>query len=102
MPSDNKVVSDTLLALVKRYLRITWDDEDEDIRNMIQRGMVRIDGVTGESMDYDSPSDAQTLLLDFCRYNRNYAGQNFAHDYGGEILHLALTTAVEEEREDGE
>lgn len=83
-----------LLQEVKAYLKITWDDEDTHIQNIINRGKARLNEVVGTELDFDSPGLAQDLLLDYCRYSYNNAVEYFEENFREQILRLQLVTGV--------
>ena len=82
-----------LLQEVKAYLKITWDDEDTHIQNIINRSKARLNELVGAELDFDSPGLAQDLLLDYCRYSYNNASEYFEEELSGrKILRLQLMT----------
>lgn len=80
-----------LLNDVKNYLRITWDDEDADIQKMISRSMAYFKSVTGADVDFVQDEQARQLLLDRCRYVRNYAAEEFETNFLSEIINLQIS-----------
>ncbi len=78
----------TLLADVKAYLNITWDDEatDNRVRGLIASASVYLDGKAGRMMDYTADGAARTLMMDYVRYARDEALDVFENNY----LHLIL------------
>ncbi len=81
---------DGLLDAVKNYLDITWEDFDGDIKltGIIARGIKYIDSVAGETLDYTIEDKPQELLLDYCRYVRSSALDEFMTNYLPELLSL--------------
>lgn len=82
-----------MLSMVKDYLKITWDHEDQSIVDMITRGQKRLESLTGTTLDY-SDETIQDLLLDYCRYSYNNALEYFEENFKGDILRLQLQEAV--------
>lgn len=76
-----------LLDAVKSYLRITWNEEDSEIANMIDRGISYFN-IRGVDVNFASHQVAQQLLLDWCRYIRNYKSDEFEDRYLSDILNL--------------
>lgn len=77
-----------LLADVKNYLDITWDDEatDAKIRGLIAGGSVYLDGKLGEEAVYTDDGLPRTLLMDYVRYARDSAMDVFESNYQALIL----------------
>lgn len=94
MLSRAEIVSSSLLAEIKTYLDITWEDEATDIKlcGLISSGMRYLDGKAGEEMDYTVDGDGLTLLREYVRYARDGAMDVFENNY----LHLLL--AMQNER----
>lgn len=85
-----------LLIDIKNYLDITWEDEttDKKITGIIKRGMKYIDGVAGGTMDYTIEDKPKELLLDYCRYVRSNALEQFQNNYLHELLSLQMREEV--------
>ena len=96
-------VSAGLLAEVKNYLDITWDDEDADAKlvSQIRRGIAYISGKTGapatsfESDSEDYNARAQELLLNYVLYDRSGAIDQFKKNYRQDIVGLQILWEVE-------
>lgn len=87
---------DGLLAAVKNYLDITWDDPDGDTKlsGIIARGMRYLDKAAGAELDYTIEDKPRELLMDYCRYVRSNALDEFQQNYLHELLSLQIETAV--------
>jgi hypothetical protein len=87
---------DGLLDSVKNYLDITWQDNatDTKITGIIERGIKYINGVTGAEMDYTTEDKPKELLLDYCRYVRSNALNEFQNNYLHELLTLQMKQEV--------
>lgn len=85
-----------LLADVKVYLDITWGDENTDkkLRGIIQRGMKYLNSVAGAELDYSAEDQPKELLLDYCRYVRSNALEEFQKNYLHELLSLQINEEV--------
>lgn len=85
-----------LLEDVKNYLDITWDDEDtyNKLSGIIARGIKYIDGIAGKEMDYTNEDKPKELLLDYCRYVRSNALDQFKINYISELLTLQMVEEV--------
>ncbi len=83
-----------LLADVKNYLNITWNDSatDDKIRGLIAAASVYLDGKGGVGQDYDADGLPRTLLLEYVRYASSAALDVFENNY------LSLILAMQNER----
>ena len=79
-----------LLNAVRNYLDITWADDagDEKLSGIVARGMKYLDGVAGETLDYMTEDKPRELLMDYCRYVRSNALDEFQQNYLPELLTL--------------
>lgn len=83
-----------MLQKVKDYLKITWNDEDTAITDLITRGKKQLEGLAGAELDFDTEGLARALLFDYCRYAYNNASEYFEENFRHEILRLQLMTGV--------
>ena len=83
-----------MLDLLKQTLRITWTHDDAYLEEIIRRGENTLNDLVGVELDYSNPSPAQTLLLNYCRYDYNNALEYFEENFHKEILRLQLTEGV--------
>ena len=86
-----------LLAAVKTYLQITWEDTETNARitELIRAGIAYLDGKLGDGL-YDSPGSDRTLLFEYVRYARDGALDVFENNYRALILdaqHDRMVTA---------
>ena len=83
-----------LLAVVKSYLKITWQDNatDAEITGYINRGMARLQQIAGAPLDFTAEDQPRALLLDYCRYARSQALEVFEKNFEAELLDLNLST----------
>lgn len=81
-------VSEQLLADVKNYLNITWNDTatDDKVRGLIASASVYLDSKGGGALDYDSDGLPRTLLMEYVRYMRDEALDVFENNYTAMIL----------------
>jgi len=79
-----------LLEAVRNYLDITWSDDagDAKLTGIIARGMKYINAAAGEPLDFAVEDKPRELLLDYCRYARSNAMDEFAVNYLHEIISL--------------
>lgn len=83
-----------MLDEVKEYLKITWDDEDNYIQRIIDRGKDYLRQLTGSELDFEVEGQPKALLLDYCRYAYNNALEYFEENYHKELRRLILMEAV--------
>lgn len=81
---------DELLEAVRNYLDITWDDPDGDTKlsGIIERGMKYLNKAAGEELDYTAEDKPRELLMDYCRYARSNALNEFQTNYLHELISL--------------
>lgn len=90
-------VSETLLSDVRNYLDITWEDEatDKKLEGIIERGKKYIDRAAGAELDYETEDKPKELLLDYCRYVRSGALEEFQNNFLSELLTLQIQKECE-------
>lgn len=88
-------VPEQLLADVKNYLNITWEDTatDAKLSGIIAGGMAFLNLKAGEEVDYSEDGLPRSLLFDYCRYVRDDALDVFENNY------FSLILAMRHERE---
>lgn len=84
----NVALDETLIADIKSYLDITWDNDltNRKIRNFITQGMFFLDDKLGEKGDYLNDGYPRTLLFEYVRYARDEATDVFENNYRSMIL----------------
>ena len=94
--ADRHSLPDALLADVKNYLDITWEDEatDKKISGLIVSGMIYLDSKYGEEADYEADGMPRTLLMEYVRYARDSALDVFENNYQSLILGMQTERAV--------
>jgi hypothetical protein len=88
--------AEEIIADVKNYLDITWDDADGDkkLTGIIDRGMAYINGIAGQEQAFHTPCLAQSLLFNYCRYERANLLEDFQNNYRHELLALQVSEGV--------
>ncbi|GGD05400.1 phage gp6-like head-tail connector protein [Pontibacillus salipaludis] len=86
----------TLLPEVKRYLKITWNEEDEELKDLLQGGKYYLEGKTGVQLDFSTNFKAKQLLKDYCRYVYNHTFELFEINFGHELTTLAIEEGVKQ------
>lgn len=105
----NREVSPDLLAAAKRANNITWEDEDTDadLTSILLQGMAWLDSRIGSDTDYESEGTPKSLLMDYTRYARAGARNEFEDNYLSDLLALGMQaeigrmTAGEDDEESG-
>nr|WP_315021834.1 hypothetical protein [uncultured Aminipila sp.] len=90
-------VNTQLIKDVKDYLDITWElDEagESKLAGIVIRGMHYLDGIAGEALDYSLEETQKALLLDYVRYVRSSALDEFQSNYKSELLSLQISREV--------
>lgn len=85
-----------MLQEVKDYLKITWDDEDDELTRLIAQGEADLTELAGAELDFQSEGLARSLLFDHVRYAYNNASEYFEENFAKQILRLQLMTGVAE------
>lgn len=86
------------LTALKDKLKITWDDDDDNLTKLLNRSKLYLEGMTGAVFDLTVEDDKLELLLERCRYVRNNAGDEFEINYAPELKRLILMTALKKKR----
>ena len=83
-----QTVPAALLADVKNYLNITWDDvaTDAKIFGLIASAAAYLDSKLGGQPDYEADGMPRTLLMEYVRYARDSALDVFETNYQALIL----------------
>lgn len=89
-------VPERLLADIKNYLNITWDDEatDDKLRGLVASGAMYLDSKYGETADYTADGSPRTLLMEYVRYANDNALSDFEKNYMSLILMMQLERRV--------
>lgn len=93
-------VSEGLLAEVKNYLDITWEDTDADAKltGQIRRGIAYISAKTGaKPSDFDGENAddrVKELLFNYVLYDRSGAVNEFKKNYKNDIVGLRIRWEV--------
>jgi hypothetical protein len=85
-----------LLADIRKYLHITWLDEntDSNLTGMISRGMARLQTIAGVPLDFTIEDDARALLFDYVRYANSQALEMWEKNFASELMALHINSQV--------
>lgn len=77
-----------LLADIKLYLDVTWEDDatDSKLTGLIADGIAYLDDKLGKPGDYQSPGYPRQLLKEYVRYARDAALDVFENNYQSLLL----------------
>ena len=91
-----------LLEKVKKYIHITWNDEDDSIKELIEEAKQYLNEKTGTAIKYKEDLVALGFLKDYCRYTRNYSKEYFEQNFLNELQNLQLKYAINEKVENSD
>lgn len=85
-----------LLSDIKKYLHITWTDDDTDsnIRGYIRRGISRLERIAGGKLNFMAEELPRQLLFDYVRYANSQALEVFEKNFSSELLSLNLESSL--------
>lgn len=85
-----------MLEELKRVLKITWEDEDEEeeLNRLLLTGQTKLNSIIGENLDFEADFEAKELLFNYCRYAYNNAVEMFEENFRSDILRLQLNAAI--------
>lgn len=85
-----------ILEKVKNYLDITWEDPESDkkLSGIISRGMQYLNSVGAKEFNYSVDDKPLELLLDYVRYVRSNALDEFQLNYLHELRRLQTDVEV--------
>lgn len=87
----------TLLDEVKNYLDMTWElsgEEQSKLEGIINRGKAYLDRIAGKEQDYNKEGQAKALLMDYTRYVRSNALDEYQNNYLHELLALQMEQVI--------
>jgi hypothetical protein len=87
-------MDEQLLIDFKSRLRITWNDEDTDLKKIINRTKAYLSNLTGASFDFSKEEWPKDILLERCRYVYNNAADEFEVNFQQELARLILQVAL--------
>lgn len=88
-----------MLEELKYHLKITWDEEDSELTDLLTRGKKALKRIFGLEVDYQENEDIKELLFNWCRYSRNHAIEYFQQNFREEINTIAFTLAARGEQD---
>lgn len=96
--NNEDVLEVALQEEVKRYLDITWNDNEtnKSVKEYISRAKQDLSELISPDIDYEEDITARGLLKDHCRYERNKELEYFEHNFLSTIQRLQLIYACKE------
>lgn len=91
-----------MLDELKYHLKITWNEEDEELARLLGRGKLALKRIFGVEIDYEENEDLKDLLFNWCRYSRNNATEFFQENFREEINTAAFTLAIKDKKNSGD
>jgi hypothetical protein len=79
---------------LKDALRITWDEEDESLNEIIKRAEAYLLRLTGASFAFLTEEWPKEILLERCRYVYNNAADEFEVNFKSELTRLIMDVAI--------
>lgn len=83
-----------LLEQLKSKLRITWEDEDSDLSELVKEAESYLTGLTNATFDFGKEEWVRGLLLERCRYDYHNSLDEFEKNFSTEIKRLITLTAI--------
>lgn len=83
-----------LLKQLKGKLRITWEDEDDDLSKLLKEAESYLTGLTNATFDFDQEEWVRGLLLERCRYDYHNSLDEFEKNFSAEIKRLITLAAI--------
>ena len=82
------MIPDGLLQIVKNDNDITWTDEamERKLERVIGNGVSKLDRLNGRENDYINEGQAQSLLLNYVKYDLSNCLDDFDKNYQSEII----------------
>lgn len=89
---------DGLLDATKNYLNITWEDPalDESLTGILARGMSALNGAAGAALNYSVEEKPRELLLEYARYARSEALDEFQNNFLSDLLTLQIRQELDQ------
>lgn len=78
------------LPEIKRYLNITWNDDDTDRKliSIMEDGIIKLNHLLGAEIDYFSPGMGRSLFKNYMLYAWNNCLNEFESAYKSDIYKI--------------
>lgn len=79
---------------LKSRLRITWEEEDENLKNILEDSYSYFKYLTNSDYDLEEDTWVRRLILERCRYDYHNVLDEFEDNYKHELKRLILLVAL--------
>lgn len=84
-----------MLVALKNELNITWEEEDEKLFNIIEKGMGYLqEDIAGTTLEFTPTNSNGRLLLEYCRYDYNNNAEWFEENYKSDLVRLQYRSVI--------
>lgn len=85
-----------MIEKLKKYLSITWEDDDIDNRleELLEQSKTSLNSLIGVELDYED-KELEELLFNRVRYAYNNSIEYFEENFHSQILRIQLIKGVE-------
>lgn len=83
-----------LLSILKSKLRITWDEDDSSLLDLIESGKAYLENLTNRTFDFENEKYPKALLLEYCRYDFHNVLDQFEKNFAGQLKRLILYASI--------
>ncbi|EJS72905.1 hypothetical protein [Bacillus cereus] len=95
----NETLNEKLLEEVKSFMKVTWNEEDQDILKSIGRTKAYLQKLYGSvPLSFDDENQAKELLLNRCWYEREKSLNDFETNYKGLLVGFIAEGALKARR----
>lgn len=84
-----------MLEELKRYLKITWEDEDDALTEFLQAGQAYLRSITGQDINFEEDAQARALLMDYARYRYHNVIEEYEGSFASLLLNLQIRYGIE-------
>ncbi|CUP72870.1 MULTISPECIES: phage gp6-like head-tail connector protein [Clostridium] len=85
-----------MLEELKKRLKITWNDEDDNFKRSLEAGKEYLEHIAGTTLDFEGSSFNMALLFEYCRYDYNNAIEYFEMNFQRQLTQLQIQSVVQE------
>lgn len=86
-----------MLEELKKRLKISWNDEDDNLQRSIEAGKEYLESIAGTTLDFVGSSFNMALLFEYCRYDYNNAVEYFEINFSKQLIQLQIQSVVKED-----
>lgn len=86
-----------MLEELKKRLKITWNEEDDNFKRSLEAGKEYLEGIAGTTLDFEGSSFNKSLLFEYCRYDYNDAIEYFESNFSKQLIQLQIRSVVQKD-----